>query len=64
MCRLYEKGTQASFSPCGGGSSRDLKRYDTGSLATDKKYVFEVKPTDVVENEGSITVFEWQTGIN
>ena len=62
QCRLHEKGTQASFSSCAGGISRYTKRYNTGSLTSDVMYVFEVKPMDVVGNEGEILTFEWQTG--
>ena len=62
QCRLYKKGSQASFSSCAGGFSRYTKRHDTGTLTSDVTYVFEVKPTDIVGNEGEVQTFEWQTG--
>ena len=61
-CRLYQKGTQqGSFSPCD-SRSRYTKRFSTGSLTTDAVYVFEVVATDIVDNQGVVKSFEWQTG--
>ena len=52
----------ASFSSCAGGFSRYTKLHGTGTLLSDVTYVFEVKLTDRVGNEGQVLTFEWQTG--